>query len=805
MKRASFLASVAVHLLIAPFLPAQVLRGFATLLPPCYNLKKSALLGERMRLSPKSKLSVIQFSLILTAFSLRLYRLGFQSLWADEGNSAAMALRDLASIALHSAADIHPPLYYWLLKLWTTPLGLSEWALRALSAFLGTLLVALIYSLGKELWDKRVGLAAMALAAFHPFQIYYSQEARMYILAAFLGALSFLGALRWWKKESLLAGIIFILSTSAGLYTHYSFPILLAAENAAFLFFLTANHLKRRVGLKGYVARWFLLQAISFALYAPWIPVAAERLTSWPAIAAYGAATAVGEALRAIAFGPVSKLPLAFPALLAFLAFVASAVRWRENWRAVATLWVWLLAPLFMMLILGLFRGAYLKFLLVSSPPFCVLLALGLRGFKGPKRLLEAFYLAGIIFLFSATLNNFYFHFAKDDYRGIARYIEAVEKPGDSIILNAPGQIDVFRYYYKGKLPIYPLPRERPPVRAKLEEELAIATSHPGKIFVVLWGEKEADPEGIVEKWLEKHSFKVGESWRGNVRFAIYVVPESQVLGPKGETNGKAFGSPTLFRLTGYLVGAEEVESGGVLPVILTWLAERPTTRRYKVTVQLLNSNNLVASQYDAEPEAGRRPTSSWEPGEVIIDNIGLMVRPGTPPGLYSLILAVYDSQTGERLPVSGKDHLDLGNIKVLRPSQPTPIEALGITHRRTARFGPFELLGYDLFKLGFEHIPDAPIGPGDIIRVNLYWQASLKPQEDWNLELSLVGGSKLASVEGPLAGIDYPTSQWEEKEVVRGQFVLQIPPNAPPGQYRLFLKVKDLPPLELTTVRVKG
>jgi 4-amino-4-deoxy-L-arabinose transferase-like glycosyltransferase len=757
-----------------------------------------------MRLSPKSKLAVIQFSLLFISFSLRLYRLGFQSLWADEGNSAAMALRDLASIALHSAADIHPPLYYWLLKLWAIPLGFSEWALRALSAFLGTLLAALVYSLGKELWGKKVGLAAMALAAFHPFQIYYSQEARMYILAALLGALSFLGALRWWKKESLLAGIIFILSTSAGLYTHYSFPILLAAENIAFLFFLTANHLKRRVGIKGYIARWFLLQAISFAFYAPWLPIAAERLTSWPAIAEYGAITTVREALKAIALSPISGFPLAFPVLLVFLACAASAINWRENWQAVATLWVWLLAPLIMMLTLGLFRGAYLKFLLVSSPPFCLLLASGLRGLKGYQRLLGAFYLAGIILVFSAALNNFYFHFTKDDYRGIARYIEAVEKPGDSIILNAPGQIDVFRYYYKGKLPIYPLPRERPPVRAKLEEELAMVTSHPGKIFAVLWGEREADPEGIVEKWLEQHSFKVGESWRGNVRFAIYVVPESQALGPK-ETDGKAFGSPTLFRLTGYMVGAEEVESGGVLPIILTWLAERPTTRRYKVTIQLLDSNKLVASQYDAEPEGGRRPTSSWEPGEIIIDNIGLMVKPGTPPGIYPLILAVYDSETGERLPVSGKDHLELGSVKVLKPSQPIPIEALGITHKRTARFGPFELLGYDLFKLGLEHIPDAPISPGDIIRVNLYWQASLKPQEDWTLELSLVGESKLASVEGPLAGIDYPTSQWGEKEVIRGQFALQIPPNAPPGQYRLFLRVKDLPPLELTTIRIKG
>ncbi len=758
-----------------------------------------------MGLNRRGKLLLTQLLLFYLAFALRLYRLGAQSLWADEGNSAAMAFRDLSSIALHAAADIHPPLYYWLLKLWTTPMGLSEWALRALSAFVGTLLVALVYSLGKDLWDERVALAGMALAAFHPFQVYYSQEARMYMLVAFLGALSFWGALRWWRRENPGAGAIFVLATAMGLYSHYSFPVILAVENLAFPLFLTANNFRRRIGVRGYVARWLLLQALALAIYAPWIPIALERLTSWPAIAEYGPAMAIREALKAMAFGPASRLPVALTSIPVLIALAGSILHWRRNWRTVTVLWAWLAAPVLMMLILGLYRGAYLKFLLVSAPPFCLLLAFVLTDLKGLWRLAGAFSFAVALVLFSASLRDFYFRFTKDDYRGIARYIEAVEKPGDSVILNAPGQIDVFSYYYKGKLPVWPIPRERPPERKKLEEELAIITSHPGRIFAILWGEREADPEGIVENWLDSHAFKAGESWRGNVRFAIYVVPEAQLQGQGAGTEGKAFGSPALFWLTGCLTGAQEVESGGVLPVILTWQAERPTSKRYKVTLQLLNSNGLVASQYDAEPDGGRRPTPTWEPGDIIVDNIGLMVRPGTPPGQYSLILAVYDAETGERLPVAGQDHLKLGDVKVVRPSQPPPVEALGISNPRRARFGPFELLGYDLFKLGFEHLPDAPIGPGDMVRVNLYWRALLKPRDDWTVELSLVGGSRLASVEAPLAGVDYPTSRWEEKEVVRGQFLLQIPPGAPPGQYRLFLRVGDLPPMELATVRVRG
>ena len=51
-------------------------------------------------------------------------------------------------------------------------------------------------------------------------------------------------------------------------------------------------------------------------------------------------------------------------------------------------------------------------------------------------------------------------HF-RDDYRGIARTISAAGRPGDAIVLNAPGQIDIFSYYFKGDAPVC-LPRQRP-------------------------------------------------------------------------------------------------------------------------------------------------------------------------------------------------------------------------------------------------------------------------------------------------------------------------------------------------------
>lgn len=141
-------------------------------------------------------LALLLVLILCIAAAARFYQLGGQSLWADEGNSAAMATRSLALIARDAANDIHPPLYYWLLHLWTGIFGYTEVALRSLSAVFGVLLVLTIAELGRRLYSSITGLLAGLIAAIAPFQIYYSQEARMYILLALEAAVAMI--LFWW-------------------------------------------------------------------------------------------------------------------------------------------------------------------------------------------------------------------------------------------------------------------------------------------------------------------------------------------------------------------------------------------------------------------------------------------------------------------------------------------------------------------------------------------------------------------------------------------------------------------------------
>ena len=131
-------------------------------------------------------------TILLLALGLRFYQLDAQSFWNDEGNSARLSERSLALIVEGTASDIHPPLYYLLLRGWRELLGDSEFGLRSFSAFVGVLTVAGVMAIGLAIWRKKWQVAALAglLTAVNPALIYYSQETRMYALLAFWGVLS---------------------------------------------------------------------------------------------------------------------------------------------------------------------------------------------------------------------------------------------------------------------------------------------------------------------------------------------------------------------------------------------------------------------------------------------------------------------------------------------------------------------------------------------------------------------------------------------------------------------------------------
>ena len=123
------------------------------------------------------------------AFGLRVTHLDTQGLWSDEFTSLGRAMLAPSEL-LRDLPVEHVPLYFWLLHCWTLAAGSSDFALRFLSVIWGTLAVPLLYALGRRLVARPAAVMAAFLLAINPFQVWYSQDTRMYSMLVGLGLMA---------------------------------------------------------------------------------------------------------------------------------------------------------------------------------------------------------------------------------------------------------------------------------------------------------------------------------------------------------------------------------------------------------------------------------------------------------------------------------------------------------------------------------------------------------------------------------------------------------------------------------------
>ena len=88
-------------------------------------------------------------------------------------------------------------------------------------------------------------------------------------------------------------------------------------------------------------------------------------------------------------------------------------------------------------------------------------------------------------------------------------------------------------------------------------------------------------------------------------------------------------------------------------------------------------------------------------------------------------------------------------------------------------------LLGYNM---------ESGLRPGDNIHLTLFWQCLEEMDEGYTVFTHLVDGEgRLWGQQDnpPVYGF-YPTTKWQEGEIVRDQYDLLISPEAQPGEYQL-------------------
>ncbi len=222
------------------------------------------------RLSPDA---VALGAILVVGAAVRFATISSQSYWYDEAATVHLMRLPFGSMLSGiGSQESTPPLYYVLAWLWAKVFGTGEAGLRSLSALAGTAAIVIAYLCGRELVSRRAGVIAAALAAVNPFLIWYSQEARAYMLLVLLSGASFLFFARAWRRPSARNLWWWAGMSGLALLTHFFAGFLVAPEALLLLY---------RTRTRATVAAVAAVAAVQVALLPLAVSDASHPLQGW--------------------------------------------------------------------------------------------------------------------------------------------------------------------------------------------------------------------------------------------------------------------------------------------------------------------------------------------------------------------------------------------------------------------------------------------------------------------------------------------------------------------------------------------
>jgi hypothetical protein len=201
----------------------------------------------------------------------------FTGFWTDEDFSYQAVAKSWAGMFAFLRDDVHPPLYFILVKLWhgaTAYMG-DEASLRSFSALCAVAALWVYFALFRRLDPKGTApWIAVLMMAMSPCLTWYSGESRPYALLILVFGSAWLALLRFWERpESGVSTVALGIALAAVPYTH---SVGLVGD-LAFAAFVAWERASGRVD----TAHWKGLRqaaALCLVLYLPYVPVLLHQM-----------------------------------------------------------------------------------------------------------------------------------------------------------------------------------------------------------------------------------------------------------------------------------------------------------------------------------------------------------------------------------------------------------------------------------------------------------------------------------------------------------------------------------------------
>lgn len=390
----------------------------------------------------------------LLGLCLRLYHLGANSLWFDEGWSVAFASGTPAAILAKTlSSDVHPPTYYLLLHYWTDLFGNSEASLRFPSVLFGTATIFIVFRIATILAGAEIGAIASLLFAVSPIQIQYDTEARMYALLVFAAAIAIWGASRFIDGMTNPGALRTALPLSVG-----GTILAMASQNTALLLWITLAAAMAIIWILGGRSRsavrcWLLyngLVAIAFALWLPYL------LHQWKVVQGEATFSPVSFNYLISSLGPlfapkISEVMQPILASVVAISIAAIALAGVYTWRGSRLGLVFCLLVGSLPIIMSVSISLAIKPIFItrihlwSLIPLYILIATAVVNLRSD--LVRRWVIAVVAIVNGVGLFTLYFVWHTEDWRAAMRNIAAVSAPTDLILISRPSLVMIMDYY----------------------------------------------------------------------------------------------------------------------------------------------------------------------------------------------------------------------------------------------------------------------------------------------------------------------------------------------------------------------
>jgi len=601
--------------------------------------------------------------------------LDFQELRGDEAFGYFFSLRPLDELVPATVAlkEPHPVASYFVQHVWLAWAGHSEFALRFLNVWFGTLAVALLYRLGRRLeLASPACYVATFLFAISPYAIWHSQDARMYSMSLALTLASTWLAVEWLPKQRWPQAVAYVAVSWLALHTHYFSVFVLLAQS---VFVLSRALLLRRMWLT--VNSWLTLQGLLGVLYLPWLARVGDILTG------YGGngdsprfLDMLHRSLSVFAVGEsVPPVQRALWAGLTGVLLLIGGLRLAHNGpagrRALWLLALYLAVPLGVTWYSAQQRPIFNeRYLIAAAPPFYLLVGAAFNWGRAPKghptrinadknRFLYYGSVLLALTLFVGMVFSVDRHYADPVYsktrgwRGLAATLTALSAglPADQVRIAQNFPDPTLWYYYQGPVAHIVLPPAAEDVAGAQTSVAQLAAAGVQRIILPVQLAPQWDDQTIAANALAARYAKVFEQTVGVWPVQTYVLPPPQ-LTPIN----------VAFRNGVTLVGVARqpltLTPGGLLTVHLQWQdAAQELTGSEKVFLQLLTADGQLVAQDD-------RPLDLT----ATLATYGILLPADLPAGDYRLIAGLYDpDQAGmpRILTLDGADFVELGETQV--------------------------------------------------------------------------------------------------------------------------------------------